>query len=80
MRKEYDFTKSPKNPYAKQLKRQVTIRLDTAAVDYFKKLAAELGMPYQNLINLFLRDCAIEKRRPIIHWPADARKRPVRRG
>ncbi|MCX6594699.1 MAG: BrnA antitoxin family protein [Acidobacteria bacterium] len=68
MRKEYDFTKSRKNPYAKQLKSQITIRLDTAAVDYFKQLAAELGMPYQNLINLFLRDCAIQKRQPSIQW------------
>ena len=54
MRKEYDFSKSRKNPYAKQLKSQITIRLDTAAVAYFKQMAAELGMPYQNLINLFL--------------------------
>jgi len=69
MKAEYDFSKSRKNPYAKQLKRQVTIRLDTAAVNYFKEMAAELGMPYQNLINLFLRDCAINKRRPAIHWP-----------
>jgi len=76
MRKEYDFSKSRKNPHAKQLKRQVkqlkrqvTIRLDTAAVDYFKQMAAELGMPYQNLINLFLRDCAMQKRRPVIRWP-----------
>jgi len=69
MRKEYDFSKSRKNPYAKQLKRQITIRLDTLAVDYFKQMAAELGMPYQNLINLFLRDCALQKRRPRIQWP-----------
>ena len=68
MRKEYDFSKSRKNPYAKQLKRQVTIRLDTSAVEYFKQVAAELGMPYQNLINLFLRDCALNKRRPDIEW------------
>ena len=68
MRKEYDFSNSRKNPYAKQLKRQVTIRLDVAAVDYFKQLAAELGMPYQNLINLFLRDCALDQRRPAIKW------------
>ena len=79
MRKEYDFSKSRKNPYAKQLKRQVTIRLDTAAVNYFKGMAAELGMPYQNLINLFLRDCAMNKRRPAIQWPADAAKQPVAR-
>jgi antitoxin component of RelBE/YafQ-DinJ toxin-antitoxin module len=69
MRSEYDFSKSRKNPYAKQLKRQVTIRLDTMAVDYFKGMAAELGIPYQNLINLFLRDCAMQKRRPVIQWP-----------
>src|SRR5580700_3453586 len=65
MRKEYDFSKSRKNPYAKRLKRQITIRLDVSAVGYFKKMAAELGMPYQNLINLYLRDCAAHKRRPI---------------
>ena len=79
MRKAYDFSKSRKNPYAKQLKRQVTIRLDVVAVDYFKRMAAELGMPYQNLINLFLRDCAIQKRRPAIEWPEDAAQRPARR-
>jgi uncharacterized protein (DUF4415 family) len=59
--------------------RQITIRLDTAAVDYFKEMAAELGMPYQNLINLFLRDCAIEKRRPVIQWPQEPPKRAVGR-
>ncbi len=72
MRQEYDFSKSRKNPYSKMLKRQVTIRLDVASVDYFKKMAAELGMPYQNLINLFLRDCATQKRRPKISWPGSA--------
>ncbi len=79
MRAEYDFSKSRKNPYAKQLKRQVTIRLDTAAVKYFKEMGAELGMPYQNLINLFLRDCAMHKRRPSIHWIEIAPKQAVRR-
>ena len=78
MRKEYDFSKSRKNPYAKQLKRQVTIRLDVASVEYFKKMAADLGMPYQNLINLFLRDCATQKRRPTIQWPATPVLSPVR--
>ena len=68
MKSEYDFSKSRKNPYANRLKRQVTIRLDTESVDYFKGMAAELGMPYQNLINLFLRDCAVQKRRPAIEW------------
>jgi predicted DNA binding CopG/RHH family protein len=78
MRKEYDFSKSRKNPYAKQLKRQVTIRLDTVAVNYFKEMAAEMGMPYQNLINLFLRDCAMQKRRPAIDWPQDSTKPSAR--
>jgi uncharacterized protein (DUF4415 family) len=68
MRAEYDFSKSRKNPYAKQLKRQVTIRLDVASVDYFKAMAEDLGVPYQNLINLYLRDCAAKKRR--LEWKA----------
>jgi uncharacterized protein (DUF4415 family) len=79
MRSEYDFSKSRKNPYAKRLKRQITIRLDVAAVDYFKEMSAELGMPYQNLINLFLRDCAIKKRCPAIHWPEEVSKKPAPR-
>jgi hypothetical protein len=78
MRSEYDFSQSRRNPYANRLKRQVTIRLDTTAVDYFKELAGELGMPYQNLINLFLRDCAMRKRRPVIQWPRDSTKRASR--
>lgn len=68
MRAEYDFSKSKKNPYAKRLKKQITIRLDATAVDYFKQMGAEIGMPYQNLINLFLRDCALHKRRPVLEW------------
>ena len=68
MRKEYDFSSSRPNPYASRLKRPVTLRLDTSSVDYFKTLAAEFGMPYQNLINLFLRDCAEQKRIPSIQW------------
>ena len=79
MRTEYDFSKSSKNPYAKQLKRQITLRVDTSAVAYFKQMAAELGVPYQNLINLFLRDCAIQQRRPNIQWLEKAPQRPVRR-
>jgi predicted DNA binding CopG/RHH family protein len=68
MRAEYDFSKSRKNPYARQLKRQITIRLDVSSVEYFKGLASELGMPYQNLINLYLRDCAERKSRPVLAW------------
>jgi predicted DNA binding CopG/RHH family protein len=77
MRTEYDFSQSRKSPYANQLKRQITIRLDATAVDYFKEMAAELGMPYQNLINLFLRDCAMRKRRPVIQWPRESPKRAL---
>jgi uncharacterized protein (DUF4415 family) len=69
MRKEYNFAKSRKNPCAQQLNRQITIRPDAVAVDYFKPMAAELGTPYQNLINFFLRDCALRKRRPRIQCP-----------
>lgn len=63
MRKEYDFSKSRKNPYAKQLKQQITILLDKEAVAYFKKLAAETGVAYQVLINLYLKECARSKKR-----------------
>jgi uncharacterized protein (DUF4415 family) len=68
MRKEYDFSKAKPNPYARRLKKAVTIRLDAATVDYFKALAEELDVPYQTLINLYLRDCAITGRRPAMHW------------
>ena len=57
MKKEYDFSKSVKNPYAKHLKKQVTLRLGIDVIDYFRKLAEETGVPYQNLINLYLQDC-----------------------
>jgi|GEM_PF-204500 len=79
MRKECDFSASGRNPYAARLKRQITIRLDTASVDYFKEMAAELGMPCQNLINLFLRDCAMQKPRPVIAWPPQAPETPAAR-
>jgi predicted DNA binding CopG/RHH family protein len=68
MRKEYDFSNAKVNPYAKRLKRQVTIRLDQETVGYFKKLATETGVPYQTLINLYLRDCAMSRRRLSIRW------------
>jgi len=75
MRTEYDFSNTRKNPYLKQLQRQVTIRLDVASVEYFKRLAAEMGMPYQNLINLFLRDCAAKEKRPTLAWVAGERNK-----
>jgi predicted DNA binding CopG/RHH family protein len=68
MRKEYDFSKSKKNPFAKRLKRQITIRLDEPTIEYFKGLADELGVPYQSLINLYLRDCASEERKLDLSW------------
>jgi uncharacterized protein (DUF4415 family) len=68
MKNEYDFSKAVKNPYARRLKRQVTIRLDVPTVDYFKAMARDVGLPYQNLINLFLRECAERKRKPVLKW------------
>jgi len=70
MRKEYDFSKAKKNPYASQLKKQVTIRLDEGTVAYFKELGKEAGIPYQTLINLYLRDCAAAGRKLSIQWKA----------
>ncbi|MCI5207598.1 MAG: antitoxin [Candidatus Electrothrix sp. ATG2] len=70
MREHYDFSKmkGEKNPYTKQLKQPVTMRLDKATVTYFKSLAAELDMPYQSLINLYLRDCAVNHRKLQLKW------------
>jgi len=68
MRKEYDFSKSKKNPYAKLLKKQITIRIEDETIDYFKSLAAESGIPYQNLINMFLRECAHDRKKPVVKW------------
>lgn len=68
MRKEYDFSKAIKNPYAAKLKKQITIRLDESVIEYFKLLASEFDMPYQNLINLYLKDCSAEKRKPKLRW------------
>ena len=70
IRKHYEFEKmkGEGNPYVKQLKQPVTIRLDKATVAYFKALAEELGMPYQNLINLYLRDCALNHKKLQLKW------------
>lgn len=68
MKKEYDFSKGRKNPYVKRLKQQITINLDANVVDYFKDLAAKTGIPYQNLINLYLLDCANNKKEININW------------
>lgn len=73
MKKEYDFSKARPNPYAKRLKRSVTIRLDDATLTYFKSLAGETGIPYQTLINSYLRNCADARRRPAMRWIAPAK-------
>jgi predicted DNA binding CopG/RHH family protein len=68
VKKEYDFKKAKRNPYAKRLKRQVTIRLDEDTIAYFKTLAEETTIPYQTLINLYLRDCAVSGRKLSLKW------------
>ena len=73
MRQNYDFSNSKKNPYARKLKKQITIRLEAETIDYFKMLAAETDIPYQKLINLFLRNCAENKLKPNIQWKSVSR-------
>jgi predicted DNA binding CopG/RHH family protein len=70
MKKEYDLStmKSRKNPYAAKLKKPVTIRLSEEILNYFKQMAEESGVPYQSLINLYLRDCVIQRRKMDITW------------
>lgn len=64
MRKSYDFSKSVRNPYARRMKKQITIRIDETAIAYFKAMAEERGIPYQSLMNWYLVECATAKRRP----------------
>ncbi len=68
MREHYDFTDSVPNPYAGKLKKQITIRLDAETIEYFKSMADEKGVPYQSLINLYLRDCAQTKKELKLQW------------
>ncbi|MBI3713796.1 MAG: BrnA antitoxin family protein [Burkholderiales bacterium] len=68
MRDEYDFSKAKKNPYASQLKKQITIRLDEESINYFKSISEGVGIPYQSLINLYLRDCAASQRKLNLKW------------
>jgi len=70
MRKEYDFDKMAgrKNPHIKNLKKQITIRMGVDIIEYFKNLAEETGVPYQNLINLYLRDCIKSNRKISLNW------------
>ncbi len=70
MKKEYDLSKlqSRKNPYASKLKKSVTMRLSEDIISYFKEMAIESGVPYQSLINLYLRDCVLNQRKIDISW------------
>ena len=68
MRDQYDFSNSTPNPYPRRMKQQVTIRLDRDTVSYFKAMAEEKGIPYQSLINLYLRDCAASQRELRLEW------------
>ena len=75
MKKNYDFSKAVKNPYAKRLKRQLTIRLDHETIEYFRKMANELEIPYQTLMNMYLRECATSGKRLRLHWKPESAKR-----
>ncbi len=68
MRESYDFSNSIKNPYAKRFKKQITIRIDEDTISYFKSMSEQKGIPYQSLINLYLRDCASEHRELQTKW------------
>ena len=68
MKKSYDFSNSVRNPYLKKPKKQLTIRLDEDTISYFRSLADESGIPYQSLINLYLRDCAAKSRKLRMSW------------
>jgi uncharacterized protein (DUF4415 family) len=68
MKKSYDFSKSTKNPYLNKPKKQLTIRLDQDTIDYFRSLSETCGIPYQSLINLYLRECASKKKKLHLKW------------
>ncbi|SFV67972.1 hypothetical protein MNB_SV-14-1388 [hydrothermal vent metagenome] len=68
MREEYDFTNSIKNPYAQKVKKQISINIETDTINYFKTLAKKIGIPYQNLINSYLTDCATKSIEPKLQW------------
>ncbi len=68
MRKEYNFSSSIKNPYAKKVKKQISIKIESDTIDYFKELAHKVGIPYQNLMNSYLTDCAVKHVEPKLKW------------
>ena len=77
MRKEYDFSQSKRNPYIRKLKKAISIRIERDTIDYFKKLAEETGIPYQNLMNHYLADCASKGLKPSVVWQKKGSKVPV---
>ena len=68
MKKEYNFSNSKPNPYIAKLHKQISIRLKTDTINYFKKIAQEIGIPYQKLINMYLSDCSEKKLKPSLSW------------
>ncbi len=72
MRKKYDFSGARKNPYAAKLKKQITLRIDQPTIQFFRESSESSGIPYQTLINLYLRDCAQQGRKLSIEWRASA--------
>ncbi|MBO4636483.1 MAG: BrnA antitoxin family protein [Clostridiales bacterium] len=72
LEKEFNFDKAVKNPYAKELKKQITLKVTPCVIEYFKSEALRTGIPYQTLINLYLTDCVKNKRQIDIEWKADA--------
>jgi len=68
MKKEYDFSKSIKNPYTKRVKKQISIKIEIETIEYFKKLSTKVGIPYQNLMNSYLTDCASKHIEPKLEW------------
>lgn len=68
MREEYDFSNSVKNPYAKKVKKQISIKIEEDTIEYFKELAKKVGIPYQNLMNSYLTDCAVKHVEPKLKW------------
>lgn len=68
MREEYDFTQSVQNPYAKKVKKQISLNIEEDTIEYFKQLSVKMGLPYQTLINSYLTDCAMRHVEPQLKW------------
>jgi len=74
MRRQYDFSDGERNPYASRLRKPVTIRMEEGTIAYFKDMADRIGIPYQTLINLYLRDCALSGLEIDIDWKTGNRR------